>query len=81
MGGFILFSVDIDNKHRQFLSSTEKSKFFCFFFFQEKEGEAARKHRTIVNNLRQFISIVEADERVTSRLIKTEDGILLITKR
>ncbi|MBE7012478.1 MAG: O-methyltransferase [Ruminococcaceae bacterium] len=47
----------------------------------EKEGEAARKHRTIVNNLRQFISIVEADERVTSRLIKTEDGILLITKR
>lgn len=47
----------------------------------EKEGEAARKHRTIVNNLRQFISTVESDERVTSRLVKTEDGILIIEKK
>ena len=47
----------------------------------EKEGEAARKHRTIVNNLRLFISTVESDDRVTSRLIHTEDGILIIEKK
>lgn len=47
----------------------------------EKEGEAARKHRTIVNNLRLFISTVKSDERVTSRLVKTEDGILIIEKK
>lgn len=47
----------------------------------EAEGEAARKHRTIVNNLREFISVVESDERVTSRLIHTEDGILIIEKK
>ncbi len=47
----------------------------------EAEGEAARKHRTIVNNLREFISVVESDERVASRLIHTEDGILIIEKK
>lgn len=47
----------------------------------EKEGIAERKHRTIVNNLRQFIKIVEEDERVESKLLKTEDGILIIKKK
>ena len=44
----------------------------------EKEGEAARKHRTIVNNLREFISTVQGDKRVKSELLKTEDGIMII---
>lgn len=47
----------------------------------EKEGEAERKHRTIVNNLREFIATVEADSRVKSELLKTEDGIMIIRKK
>lgn len=47
----------------------------------EKEGEAERKHRTIVNNLRLFLKTVEEDKRVTSELLKIEDGIMIITKR
>ena len=47
----------------------------------EKEGEAERKHRTIVNNLRLFLKTVEEDSRVTSELLKTEDGIMIIRKR
>ena len=47
----------------------------------EKEGEAERKHRTIVNNLRLFLKTVEEDERVTTDLLKIEDGIMIITKR
>lgn len=47
----------------------------------EKEGEAERKHRTIVNNLREFIALVQGDARVESRLDKTEDGIMIITKK
>jgi len=47
----------------------------------EKEGEAERKHRTIVNNLREFIKTVNNDSRVESRLIKTEDGIMIIEKK
>lgn len=47
----------------------------------EKEGEAERKHRTIVNNLRLFLKTVEEDERVTSELLKTEDGIMIIRKK
>ncbi len=46
----------------------------------EQPGEAARKHRTIVNNLRLFLKTVEADCRVTSELLKTEDGIMIIRK-
>lgn len=47
----------------------------------EKPGEAERKHRTIVNNLRAFIETVNNDSRVESRLDKTEDGIMIITKK
>ncbi len=47
----------------------------------EKEGEAERKHRTIVNNLRLFLKTVEEDNRVKSELLKTEDGIMIITKK
>ena len=49
--------------------------------YLEKEGEAERKHRTIVNNLRLFIKTVEEDKRVTSELLKTEDGIMIIRKK
>ena len=47
----------------------------------EKEGIAEKKHRTIVNNLRQFLKTVEEDERVESKLLKIEDGIMIITKK
>lgn len=47
----------------------------------EKEGEAERKHRTIVNNLRLFLKTVEEDSRVSSELLKTEDGIMIISKK
>lgn len=47
----------------------------------EKEGEAERKHRTIVNNLRLFLKTVKEDNRVTTELLKIEDGIMIITKR
>lgn len=47
----------------------------------EKEGEAERKHRTIVNRLREFISLVENDSRVTAELLKIEDGIMIIRKK
>ncbi len=47
----------------------------------EKPGEAERKHRTIVNNLRLFIETVNSDPRVESCLDKTEDGIMIITKK
>lgn len=47
----------------------------------EKEGIAEKKHRTIVNNLREFLKTVEEDERVESKLLKIEDGIMIITKK
>ena len=47
----------------------------------EKEGEAERKHRTIVNNLRLFLKTIENDKRVTTELLKIEDGIMIITKK
>lgn len=46
----------------------------------EKDGEAERKHRTIVNNLRLFLKTVEEDERVESELLKVEDGVMIIKK-
>ncbi len=47
----------------------------------EKEGEVEHKHRTIVTNLRLFIKTVQEDDRVTSELLKTEDGIMIIRKK
>lgn len=47
----------------------------------EKEGEAERKHRTIVNRLREFIALVENDGRVDSELLKIEDGVMIIRKK
>lgn len=47
----------------------------------EKDGEAERKHRTIVNNLRLFLKTVEEDDRVESELLKVEDGIMIIRKK
>lgn len=46
----------------------------------EKDGEAERKHRTIVNNLRLFLKTVEEDDRVESELLKVEDGVMIIKK-
>ncbi|MBR2476797.1 MAG: O-methyltransferase [Clostridia bacterium] len=46
----------------------------------EKDGEAERKHRTIVNNLRLFLKTVEEDDRVESELLKVEDGVMIIRK-
>jgi len=40
--------------------------------------EPPKKFRTIVNNLRKFLSLVQNDKTVKSQLLNLEDGVLII---
>lgn len=42
--------------------------------------EPPKKYRTIVNNLRKFLNLVQQDKNVKSELIDIEDGVLIIDK-
>ena len=42
--------------------------------------EPPKKFRTIVNNLREFLKLVQTDKKVSFKLIDIEDGVLLIKK-
>lgn len=51
------------------------------FFGETLSGEMPKhKHRTTILRLREFLDAVEADERLDSKLIKIEDGLLIVQK-
>lgn len=58
---------------------------FCddvlYFGMVKDDSLVIHKKITIVRNLRQFISLVQADPDFDSELLELEDGVLLITKK
>lgn len=47
---------------------------------QNKDAIIPKKHRTIVKNLRKFLSLVQENDKLINELINLEDGICLIRK-
>lgn len=44
----------------------------------KSENEPPKKFRTIVNNLRKFLEVVENDKKLNSQVLDIEDGICII---
>lgn len=44
----------------------------------KSENEPPKKFRTIVNNLRKFLEVVENDKTLNSKVLDVEDGICII---
>ena len=42
--------------------------------------EPPKKHRTIVRNLREFIRIIQENNKLNVQIIDVEDGVALIKK-
>lgn len=45
------------------------------------EGEIPKKFKTIVTNLREFLSVLENDKNLLTEIIDLEDGVAIIKKR
>lgn len=52
-----------------------------FYGLVKKEGAVAHKHRTIVMNLREFISKIENDEEFETQIFEIENGISVSRKK
>ena len=44
------------------------------------EGKIEHKHRTIVNNLREFLFLIQNDKDLETKVLDIEDGISLSKK-
>lgn len=52
-----------------------------YFGMVEGEEFIPHKHRTIVTNLRQFLAMVQADERLECTIVREGNGVAIIRKK
>ena len=65
--------------------SQKGSVIFCddvlYFGMIDDDSKVIHKKITIVRNLREFLSEAQSDENFESKLLKIEDGILILTRK